>query len=133
MDRGERAVGAVVGSAVGDALGAPFEFGPAGQYSARFPDGHGEPAGGGGWDPGEATDDTQMAVLVGQSLVECGGLDPADLFARFRQWAAAEPKDPADRPARPRAQLTKPVTTSLRSTWGSAARSSVKRASRSVT
>ena len=32
----QRALGAVLGSAVGDALGAPFEFGPAGQYSARF-------------------------------------------------------------------------------------------------
>ncbi|WP_424923370.1 ADP-ribosylglycohydrolase family protein [Actinocrispum wychmicini] len=27
----------MVGSAVGDALGAPFEFGPAGAFSARFP------------------------------------------------------------------------------------------------
>ncbi|MFE9625622.1 ADP-ribosylglycohydrolase family protein [Streptomyces sp. NPDC006527] len=91
----ERAVGAVVGSAVGDALGAPFEFGPEGAFSARFPSaGHGgEMCGGGGWDPGEATDDTQMAVLVGQSLLECGGLDPADVFRRFQRWAAAEPKD----------------------------------------
>ncbi|MFF5189065.1 ADP-ribosylglycohydrolase family protein [Streptomyces sp. NPDC000345] len=90
-----RAVGCVVGSAVGDALGAPFEFGPEGAFSARFPvPGHGgEMCGGGGWEPGEATDDTQMAVLVGESLVECGGLDPADVFARFRRWAAAGPKD----------------------------------------
>jgi ADP-ribosylglycohydrolase len=28
MGRRERAVGAVVGSAIGDASGAPFEFGP---------------------------------------------------------------------------------------------------------
>lgn len=33
--------GAVVGSAAGDALGAPFEFGPAGVFTARFPDGVG--------------------------------------------------------------------------------------------
>ncbi|MFI6035756.1 ADP-ribosylglycohydrolase family protein [Streptomyces sp. NPDC051315] len=90
-----RAVGAVVGSAVGDALGAPFEFGPEDAFSARFPSaGHGgEMCGGGGWDPGEATDDTQMAVLVGESLLECGGLEPADVFRRFQRWAAAEPKD----------------------------------------
>ncbi|MFJ8104179.1 ADP-ribosylglycohydrolase family protein [Streptomyces sp. NPDC096132] len=90
-----RAVGCVVGSAVGDALGAPFEFGPEGAFSARFPapGQGGEMCGGGGWDPGEATDDTQMAVLVGESLVECGGLDPADAFRRFRRWAAAGPKD----------------------------------------
>ncbi|WP_432038845.1 ADP-ribosylglycohydrolase family protein [Streptomyces cucumeris] len=91
----ERAAGAVVGSAVGDALGAPFEFGPAGAFSARFPGcgAGGEMCGGGGWDPGEATDDTQMAVLVAESLVEHGGLDLPDVFARFQRWAVSEPKD----------------------------------------
>ncbi|MFI6684528.1 ADP-ribosylglycohydrolase family protein [Streptomyces sp. NPDC050485] len=83
----------MVGSAVGDALGAPFEFGPPGVYSARFPDGIGTMCGGGGWDPGEATDDTQMAVLVAESLLEHGGLELADIFRRFQRWAAAEPKD----------------------------------------
>ncbi|WP_369169777.1 ADP-ribosylglycohydrolase family protein [Streptomyces sp. R28] len=92
--RTHRALGAVIGSAVGDALGAPFEFGPEGAFSARFPKGHGgEMCGGGGWDPGEATDDTQMAVLVGESLLECGGLELPDVFRRFQRWAAAEPKD----------------------------------------
>ncbi|MFI8075112.1 ADP-ribosylglycohydrolase family protein [Streptomyces sp. NPDC086033] len=93
--RAERALGAVIGSAVGDALGAPFEFGPEGAFSDRFPEpGHGrEMCGGGGWDPGEATDDTQMAVLVAESLLECGGLELPDIFRRFQRWAAAEPKD----------------------------------------
>ncbi|CAM5572341.1 ADP-ribosylglycohydrolase family protein [Streptomyces canus] len=93
--RAERALGAVIGSAVGDALGAPFEFGPEGAFSDRFPTpGHGsEMCGGGGWDPGEATDDTQMAVLVAESLVECDGLELSDIFRRFQRWAAAEPKD----------------------------------------
>ncbi|WTI18237.1 ADP-ribosylglycohydrolase family protein [Streptomyces sp. NBC_00820] len=91
----ERAVGAVVGSAVGDALGAPFEFGPEGAFSAHFPcvGQGGEMCGGGGWEPGEATDDTQMAVLTAESLLERGAMDPADLFGRFQRWAAAEPKD----------------------------------------
>ncbi len=95
MERIQRAAGAVVGSAVGDALGGPFEFGPQGAFSARFPasgDG-GEMRGGGGWDPGEATDDTQMAVLVAESLLEQGGLDLPDIFARFQRWAASDPKD----------------------------------------
>ncbi|MFF0262100.1 ADP-ribosylglycohydrolase family protein [Streptomyces microflavus] len=91
--RAGRVAGAVIGSAVGDALGAPFEFGPAGVFSARFPDGVSTLSGGGGWDPGEATDDTQMAVLVGESLLERGGLDLPDVFDRFRRWAAGEPKD----------------------------------------
>ncbi|MEU1437423.1 ADP-ribosylglycohydrolase family protein [Streptomyces sp. NPDC005786] len=93
LERRDRVAGAVVGSAVGDALGAPFEFGPAGVYTARFPDGVGTMCGGGGWDPGEATDDTQMAVLVAESLLERGGLDLPDLFGRFRRWAAGDPKD----------------------------------------
>ncbi|MBE1589037.1 ADP-ribosylglycohydrolase family protein [Nonomuraea angiospora] len=95
MNLVQRAVGAVVGSAVGDALGAPFEFGPAGAFSSRFPvpGAGGEMSGGGGWDAGEATDDTQMAVHVAESLLERGGLDPPDIFARFQRWAADQPKD----------------------------------------
>ncbi|MGY1709054.1 ADP-ribosylglycohydrolase family protein [Geodermatophilus sp. SYSU D00758] len=97
VHRSHRVAGALVGSAVGDALGAPFEFGPPGAFSARFP----RPArglrtemcGGGslGWAPGEFTDDTQMALLVAGSLVERGGLDEADVFDRFRAWAQAGP------------------------------------------
>ncbi|MFC4034454.1 ADP-ribosylglycohydrolase family protein [Streptomyces polygonati] len=95
MDGVDRAGGALVGSAVGDALGAPFEFGAAEVFSARFPEpgGGGEMCGGGGWEPGEATDDTQMAVCVAESLLERGGLDLPDVFARFQRWAAADPKD----------------------------------------
>ena len=91
----QRAFGAVLGSAVGDALGAPFEFGPAGRYSARFPTpvigGIGEMVGGGGfgWAPGEFTDDTQMAIVQAESLLDRGGVDGADLFDRFGTWAAA--------------------------------------------
>ncbi|MFD9101718.1 ADP-ribosylglycohydrolase family protein [Streptomyces virginiae] len=85
----DRAVGAVLGSAAGDALGAPYEFGPAGQLSARGE----EMRGGGGWEPGEATDDTQMAVLVAESLLERGGLELPDVFGRFQRWAAGQPKD----------------------------------------
>ncbi|GAA1675629.1 ADP-ribosylglycohydrolase family protein [Nonomuraea maheshkhaliensis] len=95
MNVGQRAVGAVVGSAVGDALGAPFEFGPAGAFSSRFPlpGAGGEMNGGGGWDAGEATDDTQMAIHVAESLLEHGGPDLPDIFARFQRWAADDPKD----------------------------------------
>ncbi|MEU4347618.1 ADP-ribosylglycohydrolase family protein [Streptomyces sp. NPDC023838] len=95
MKRIQRTAGTIVGAAVGDALGGPFEFSLPGTFGARFPvpGAGGEMAGGGGWDPGEATDDTQMAVLVAQSLLEREGLDLPDVFARFQRWAAAEPKD----------------------------------------
>jgi ADP-ribosyl-[dinitrogen reductase] hydrolase len=97
MPRSHRVAGALVGSAVGDALAAPFEFGPPGQFTARFPaEARGvatEMCGGPGREPGEFTDDTQLALLLGTSLVECGGLDGADVFERFRRWAAADPPD----------------------------------------
>jgi ADP-ribosyl-[dinitrogen reductase] hydrolase len=91
------AIGALVGSAVGDALGAPFEFQPGGRYRATFPQpvvgGRGEMLGGGGfgWRPGEFTDDTQMALALAQSLVQHQGVHPADLFARWKVWATQAP------------------------------------------
>ncbi|MFC8242112.1 ADP-ribosylglycohydrolase family protein [Streptomyces chartreusis] len=95
MNSADRAIATVVGSAVGDALGAPFEFGPEDAFSARFPEAGigGEMCGGGGWEPGEATDDTQMAVLVAESLLERGELNLPDIFDRFQRWAASDPKD----------------------------------------
>ncbi|MBA3293170.1 MAG: ADP-ribosylglycohydrolase family protein [Geodermatophilaceae bacterium] len=99
MPRSHRVAGALIGSAVGDALGAPFEFGPPGAYGSRFPtDARGvgtEMCGGGslGWAPGEFTDDTQMALLLASSLVEREGLDEADVFDRFRTWLSAGPPD----------------------------------------
>jgi ADP-ribosyl-[dinitrogen reductase] hydrolase len=99
MPRAHRVAGALIGSAVGDALGAPFEFGPPGEFTARFPSpARGmatEMCGGGSPDrePGEITDDTQMALLLATSLVESDGLDEADVFARFQTWARADPPD----------------------------------------
>jgi ADP-ribosyl-[dinitrogen reductase] hydrolase len=88
----QHAIGALLGSAVGDALGAPFEFQPGGRYSARFPrrvlGGAGEMVGGGPWAPGEFTDDTHMALALAESLVAQGRLHPEDLWARWRAWAA---------------------------------------------
>src|SRR4051812_44840886 len=81
-----KALGAVVGSAVGDALGAPFEFGAAGDFSRQFPTpvigGIGEMIGGRGWKPGEFTDDTQMALAQAESLLGKHGIDGGDLFER---------------------------------------------------
>ena len=87
------AIGALVGSAVGDALGAPFEFRPAGLYRSAYPQpvlgGIGEMTGGGGfhWKPGEFTDDTQMALALAESLLASGGFDADDLWQRWRAWA----------------------------------------------
>jgi len=88
----QRVIGAVVGAAVADALGAPFEFGPALAYSERFPvpvlGGIGELVGGGhfGWAPGEFTDDTQMAIALSESVIACHAFDAADVWRRFVAW-----------------------------------------------
>ena len=97
--RPHRVAGSLIGSVVGDALGAPFEFGPSGQFSRRFPTAargvHTEMCGGGscGWKPGEFTDDTQMALIVAASLLEHDGLDEAAVFEGFHRWVAADPLD----------------------------------------
>ena len=85
----DRAAGVLVGLACGDALGASYEFQP-----ARI---HGEPVamvGGGsfGWQPGEWTDDTSMAISIaevsstGADLRGQEGLDA--ITGRFVAWAA---------------------------------------------
>ncbi len=91
----QRAVGSFIGAAVGDALGAPTEFGPAGQYRKKFPTpvqtGTGEMVGGGpfDWQPGEFTDDTQMAIALAESIVACNcKFDPSHTFDRFQAWAS---------------------------------------------
>lgn len=60
----DRAAGVLMGMACGDALGAPFEFGPplAADRALAMTGG-----GGFGWEPGEWTDDTQMAVVILQA------------------------------------------------------------------
>ena len=86
----QRAVGCIVGSAVGDALGAPFEFGQPGEYSARFPQpvhgGTGEMVGNHIWNPGQFTDDTEMGVVVAESLLARNTIDANDQLDRFRAW-----------------------------------------------
>ena len=88
-----RAVGTLIGAAVGDALGAPFEFKEAGLYAQRFPQpvlgGQGEMIGGGGfgWAAGEFTDDTQMAVALAEALLEAKAYDPDVVWRWFRAWS----------------------------------------------
>lgn len=66
----DRAAGALTGMACGDALGAPFEFGP--PLSADHPVAM-TGGGGFGWEPGEWTDDTQMAVVILQAAERAVG------------------------------------------------------------
>lgn len=79
----DRSVGALVGLAVGDALGTTNEF----KRRDTYPHLTGM-VGGGPFDlkPGEWTDDTSMALALAASLIECDGLDERDLMDRFCNW-----------------------------------------------
>ncbi len=79
----DRYRGALLGLAVGDALGAPVEFMRPGTFDPVT-----EMLGGGphGLMPGEWTDDTSMALCLAESLIECRGFDPVDQLQRYVRW-----------------------------------------------
>jgi ADP-ribosyl-[dinitrogen reductase] hydrolase len=79
----DRAEGALLGLAVGDALGTTLEF------SRRDTRPHHTQMLGGGpfrLQPGQWTDDTAMALALAESLLACGTLEPTDLMRRFVEW-----------------------------------------------
>ena len=84
----DRAVGVLLATAAGDALGAPYELGP-----PRGPELDVAMVGGGafGWQPGEWTDDTSMAIAIaevaatGADLREEEALDT--IVGRWHEWS----------------------------------------------
>ncbi|MEX2274765.1 MAG: ADP-ribosylglycohydrolase family protein [Actinomycetota bacterium] len=86
----DRAVGSVLGLALGDALGAPFEFRRAHEIPSPLPAFEhpwlGLPA-------GTTTDDTAMARALLVSLTEHDGLDQDDVLDRLVAWLATDPPD----------------------------------------
>jgi ADP-ribosyl-[dinitrogen reductase] hydrolase len=86
----DRAAGCLLGLALGDALGAPFEF----LRSAAVP--RPLPAFELTWrglPPGTTTDDTAMARNLAASLVAVGGFDAGDVVARHVDWFRGGPPD----------------------------------------
>lgn len=81
----DRACGAVLASAAGDALGAPYEFGCA-EVGADGPQMIG--GGLGRFAPGEWTDDTAMAWCVLE-----GGVDLDRVARNFKSWWESRPSD----------------------------------------
>ena len=79
----DRVRGALVGLAVGDALGTTVEFQRPGSFDLVT-----DMIGGGvfGLEPGQWTDDTSMALCLAESLVETGGFDPVDQLRRYVRW-----------------------------------------------
>ncbi|MEX0753550.1 MAG: ADP-ribosylglycohydrolase family protein [Actinomycetota bacterium] len=86
----DRAVGSVLGLALGDALGAPFEFTRADAIPDPVPAFERPWM---GFPPGTTTDDTAMARNLTRSLAERAGLDAADVLSRHAGWLRTEPPD----------------------------------------
>lgn len=89
-----RALGAYMGLAVGDALGATVEFMTRGEIQQQY--GVHSKMIGGGWlrlKPGQVTDDTEMSLYLGRSLVRSGGFDLTDVNEAFAEWLKTKPKD----------------------------------------
>lgn len=80
--RVERARGALLGLAVGDAIGTTVEFKPRGSFAPLT-----DMVGGGPFDlqPGQWTDDTSMALCLATSLLEAG-FAPHDQLQRYLRW-----------------------------------------------
>jgi len=89
-DLRERGIGCVLGLALGDALGAPFEFRRRGQIPEPLP---AFEHGWAGLAAGHWTDDTAMARNLCRSLAERGRLDTGDVLRRHLDWLATDPPD----------------------------------------
>jgi ADP-ribosyl-[dinitrogen reductase] hydrolase len=79
----ERYRGALLGLAVGDALGTTLEFKAPGTFKPMT-----DLVGGGPFalKPGQWTDDTSMALCLAESLIEKRGFDPKDQMDRYCRW-----------------------------------------------
>ena len=79
----DRAVGAMIGLAVGDAVGAAIEFHPKPRFAILDDMRDGGPH---RLKRGQWTDDTAMALALADSLLHDPALDPKDLMTRFLHW-----------------------------------------------
>ena len=90
-----RACGAMLGLAIGDALGATVEFMTPREIAAQY--GVHDRIRGGGWlrlAPGEVTDDTTMTFALAEAYLAAGGPPAAaDCAAAFDAWMRGKPVD----------------------------------------
>ena len=79
----DRYLGALVGLAVGDALGVSVQYRRPGSFTPL-----GDMIGGGPFElpPGAWSDDTAMTLCLAESLLAMNGSDGADQVSRYRKW-----------------------------------------------
>ncbi len=90
----DQAMAAFFGFAIGDALGATVEFMTKGEIAAQY--GVHREIAGGGWlrlKPGQVTDDTEMALALGRSIIRSRKFDARDACEEFAAWLKAGPAD----------------------------------------
>lgn len=90
----DRAIAAYLGLATGDALGATVEFMTPREIQHQY--GTHENIVGGGWlklKKGQVTDDTGMALALGDAIFRSGGLDVEAIARSFDQWLRSKPVD----------------------------------------
>ena len=90
----DRALGAYLGLAVGDALGATVEFMTASEIRYKYVS-HASMVGG-GWlnlRPGQVTDDTEMSLALGHSILRRKGFDLKDVADSYVTWLRGRPVD----------------------------------------
>ena len=90
----DRALGAYLGLALGDALGATVEFMTRTEIAARY--GEHNRIVGGGWlnlKPGQVTDDTAMSLALGRALIRSDGFDLKMVCEEFAAWFRSRPPD----------------------------------------
>ncbi|MDP2179147.1 ADP-ribosyl-[dinitrogen reductase] hydrolase [Methylicorpusculum sp.] len=90
----DRALGAYLGFACGDALGATVEFLSPNQIQKRY--GIHKEITGGGWlalTAGEVTDDTQMSLALGQAIIDHQSWNLNAVAGNFVSWLESDPPD----------------------------------------
>jgi ADP-ribosyl-[dinitrogen reductase] hydrolase len=90
----ERALGAYLGLALGDALGATVEFMPRAEIAARH--GTHQEILGGGWlrlPCGAVTDDTEMSLALGDAILSEAGFVTRAVANSFASWLRSGPRD----------------------------------------
>lgn len=80
-------IATLVGCAIGDALGNPFEMKAAISPALQEWDGQFK-AGGTFWrgNAGQYTDDTLMTIALAKSLIQCNGFDAEDVAREYLAW-----------------------------------------------
>ncbi len=81
----EKIIGAILGLACGDALGAPAEFQPKRIVEQRWGK-LTEMVGGGIWEPGEWTDDTGMMLCMAEGILANPVSQVEEVGRRFLEW-----------------------------------------------